>query len=375
MESAEIRSRFLRYFEEREHTILPSAPLPLADPTLLLVNAGMVPFKPYFLGEQTPPFPRASTVQKCVRTLDIDEVGKTTRHGSFFQMAGNFSFGDYFKEGAIPLAWELLTGSQTQGGFGFDESRLWVTVYEDDEEAADIWHREVGVPRERIQKRGLNDNYWHMGVPGPGGPCSEIYYDRGPEHGKDGGPVVDEERFLEVWNLVFMQDALGAVRRKDDFDIVGELPAKNIDTGMGLERMAALLQGVDNIYEIDTTRVILDRAAELVGRSYGADQVDDVRFRVVADHTRTALMLIGDQVVPSNEGRGYVLRRIMRRVIRSMRLLGSHDRVMRELIDQLGAEQVTFASPMAEPRLKEAHFASANMLRSRDATGRSVKRA
>jgi alanyl-tRNA synthetase len=332
MESAEIRSRFLRFFEQRDHTILPSAPLPLADPTLLLVNAGMVPFKPYFLGEQTPPFPRASTVQKCVRTLDIDEVGKTTRHGSFFQMAGNFSFGDYFKEGAIPLAWELLTSSPANGGFGFDESRLWVTVFEDDEQAADIWRRDVGMPRERIQKRGLNDNYWHMGVPGPGGPCSEIYYDRGPEHGREGGPVVDEERFLEVWNLVFMQDALGAVRRKDDFDIVGELPAKNIDTGMGLERMAALLQGVDNIYEIDTTRVILDRAAELVGRRYGADPVDDVRFRVVADHTRTSLMLIGDQVVPSNEGRGYVLRRIMRRVIRSMRLLGSHDRVMRELI-------------------------------------------
>ncbi|MFL6287934.1 MAG: alanine--tRNA ligase [Actinomycetes bacterium] len=332
MESAEIRSRFLRFFEERGHTIVPSAPLPLADPTLLLVNAGMVPFKPYFLGEQSPPFPRASTVQKCVRTLDIDEVGKTTRHGSFFQMAGNFSFGDYFKEGAIPLAWELLTNSLSNGGFGFDEGRLWVTVFEDDDDAADIWHRDVGVPRDRIQKRGLNDNYWHMGVPGPGGPCSEIYFDRGPEHGRDGGPVADEERFLEVWNLVFMQDALGAVRRKDDFDIVGELPAKNIDTGMGLERMAALLQGVENIYEIDTMRPIIDRASELTGRRYGADPDDDVRFRVVADHARTSLMLIGDQVVPGNEGRGYVLRRIMRRVIRSMRLLGSSEATMRELI-------------------------------------------
>ncbi|MFL6182838.1 MAG: alanine--tRNA ligase [Actinomycetes bacterium] len=332
MESAEIRSRFLRFFEERGHTIVPSAPLPLADPTLLLVNAGMVPFKPYFLGEQSPPFPRASTVQKCVRTLDIDEVGKTTRHGSFFQMAGNFSFGDYFKEGAIPLAWELLTNSLSNGGFGFDEGRLWVTVFEDDDDAADIWHRDVGVPRDRIQKRGLNDNYWHMGVPGPGGPCSEIYFDRGPEHGRDGGPVADEERFLEVWNLVFMQDALGVVRRKDDFDIVGELPAKNIDTGMGLERMAALLQGVENIYEIDTMRPIIDRASELTGRRYGADPDDDVRFRVVADHARTSLMLIGDQVVPGNEGRGYVLRRIMRRVIRSMRLLGSSEATMRELI-------------------------------------------
>ena len=331
MESAEIRRRFLRFFEERGHAIRPSAPLPLADPTLLLVNAGMVPFKPYFLGEQTPPFPRASTVQKCVRTLDIEEVGKTTRHGSFFQMAGNFSFGDYFKEAAIPFAWELLTNSTGDGGFGFDESRLWVTVYEDDDEAAEIWHRDIGVPLDRIQRRGLNDNYWHMGVPGPGGPCSEVYFDRGVEHGRDGGPVVDEERFLEVWNLVFMQDALGEVRRKDDFDIVGELPAKNIDTGMGLERMAALLQGVDNIYEIDTTRTIIDRAAELTGRKYGAEPNDDVRLRVVADHTRTALMLIGDQVVPGNEGRGYVLRRIMRRVIRSMRLLGSSDPTIREL--------------------------------------------
>ncbi len=331
MESAEIRSRFLRFFETRGHTVVPSAPLPLADPTLLLVNAGMVPFKPFFLGEQTPPYPRATSVQKCVRTLDIDEVGKTTRHGSFFQMAGNFSFGDYFKEGAIPLAWELLTNSTGDGGFGFAEDRLWVTVYDDDDEAAEIWHRDVGIPTDRIQRRGLNDNYWHMGVPGPGGPCSEIYYDRGAAYGSDGGPIVDEERFLEVWNLVFMQSELSEVRRKDDFDIVGDLPAKNIDTGMGLERMAALLQGVDNIYEIDTMRAIIDRAADLTGRKYGADPEDDVRFRVVADHTRTALMLIGDQVVPGNEGRGYVLRRIMRRVIRSMRLLGSADATIREL--------------------------------------------
>ncbi len=342
MESAEIRSRFLRFFETRGHTVVPSAPLPLADPTLLLVNAGMVPFKPFFLGEQTPPYPRATSVQKCVRTLDIDEVGKTTRHGSFFQMAGNFSFGDYFKEGAIPLAWELLTNSTGDGGFGFAEDRIWVTVYQDDDEAAEIWHRDVGIPVDRIQRRGLNDNYWHMGVPGPGGPCSEIYFDRGPAHGKDGGPIVDEERFLEVWNLVFMQYALTEVRRKDDFDISGELPAKNIDTGMGLERMAALLQGVDNIYEIDTMRTIIDRACELTGRRYGADPDDDVRFRVVADHTRTALMLIGDQVVPGNEGRGYVLRRIMRRVIRSMRLLGSADPTVRELtaaaIEAMGSQ-------------------------------------
>ncbi|HVQ18513.1 MAG TPA: alanine--tRNA ligase [Actinomycetes bacterium] len=332
MESAEIRQRFLRFFEQRGHTVVPSAPLPLPDPTLLLVNAGMVPFKPYFLGEQTPQFRRAVSVQKCVRTLDIEEVGKTARHASFFQMAGNFSFGDYFKESAIPFAWELLTNSTGDGGFGFDESKLWVTVLTNDAEAEEIWRRDVGVSPDRIQRRGLADNYWQMGVPGPGGPSSEIYYDRGDKYGPDGGPVVDEERFLEVWNLVFMQDSLSAVRSKEDFDIAGELPAKNIDTGMGLERMATVLQSVDNLYEIDTTRRILDEAVKLTGRGYGRQHIDDVRFRIVADHARTAVMLIGDQVVPGNEGRGYVLRRIMRRVVRSMRLLGGPEHSMRELV-------------------------------------------
>jgi alanyl-tRNA synthetase len=333
MESAEIRRRWLEFFEARDHTVVPSASLIADDPTLLLVNAGMVPFKPYFLGEVGAPYPRATSVQKCVRTLDIDEVGKTTRHASFFQMCGNFSFGDYFKEGAIPLAWELLTRPVADGGYGMPEDRLWVTVYDDDDEAADIWHRRVGLPQARIQRRGLKDNYWHMGVPGPGGPCSEIYYDRGPEHGAEGGPVVDEERYLEVWNLVFMQYALSAVRAKEDFDIQGELPAKNIDTGLGLERLATILQGVENLYEIDTTRIILDRASALTGKRYGADHGEDVRLRVVADHARTAVMLIGDGVTPGNEGRGYVLRRIMRRVVRSMRLLGGEDGTMRELVD------------------------------------------
>jgi len=332
MDSAEIRSRFLRYFADRGHTPVPSASLLLDDPTLLFVNAGMVPFKPYFLGEAPAPYPRATSVQKCVRTLDIEEVGKTTRHASFFQMAGNFSFGDYFKAGAIPLAWELLTGSVSDGGFGFPEDKLWVTVYQDDDEAIDIWHTVAGLPFERIQRRGPKDNYWSMGVPGPGGPCSEIYYDRGPEHGLEGGPVADEDRYLEVWNLVFMQDELSAVRSKEDFDVRQPLPAKNIDTGMGLERMAALLQGVDNIYEIDTTRVILDRAAALSGARYGADHENDVRLRVVADHARTVAFLMQDGVLPGNEGRGYVLRRILRRVVRNMRLLGSHDPVMGELI-------------------------------------------
>ena len=333
MDSAEIRSRFLRYFAERGHQVVPSASLLLDDPTLLFVNAGMVPFKPYFLGEAPAPYPRATSVQKVVRTLDIEEVGKTTRHASFFQMAGNFSFGDYFKEGAIPFAWELLTRSQADGGYGFPEDRLWVTVYDDDDEAIEIWHRVAGLPYERIQRRGPKDNYWSMGVPGPGGPCSEIYYDRGSAYGREGGPVADEDRYLEVWNLVFMQDELSAVRSKEDFDILRPLPAKNIDTGMGLERMAALLQGVDNIYEIDTTRGILDRACELTGARYGANARDDVALRVVADHARTCVFLIGDGVIPGNEGRGYVLRRLMRRVIRMMRLLGSQEPVMEELVN------------------------------------------
>ena len=214
MDSAEIRARWLRFFESDNrqnlpHSVVPSASLIADDPNLLLVNAGMVPFKPYFLGEVTPPYKRATSVQKCVRTLDIDEVGKTTRHASFFQMCGNFSFGDYFKEGAISLAWELLTRSTSEGGYGFPEDRLWVTVYLDDDEAADIWHKKIGVPKERIQRRDMNDNFWSMGVPGPCGPCSEIYFDRGPEYGKDGGPIADEERYLEVWNLVFMQFEIG----------------------------------------------------------------------------------------------------------------------------------------------------------------------
>ena len=336
MESAEIRSRWLRFFESDNrqgltHTVVPSASLIADDPNLLLVNAGMVPFKPYFLGEVTPPYKRATSVQKCVRTLDIDEVGKTTRHASFFQMCGNFSFGDYFKEGAIALAWELLTRPIADGGYGFPEEKLWVTVYLDDDEAAEIWHKQIGVPRERIQRRDMADNFWSMGVPGPCGPCSEIYYDRGPAYGVEGGPIADENRYLEVWNLVFMQNERGAGGGKDGYPILGELPAKSIDTGLGLERTAALLQGVENIYEIDTTIQILNRASELTGVKYGVSEKSDVSLRVIADHARTSAMLIGDGVTPGNEGRGYVLRRMMRRTIRNMRLLGSMDPIMSEL--------------------------------------------
>jgi len=332
MRTAEIRRRFLDHFEANGHTVVPSVPLPYDDPTLLFVNAGMVPFKPYFLGQQTPPYDRAVSVQKCVRTLDIEEVGKTTRHGTFFQMCGNFSFGDYFKEGAIDLAWRLVTGSQDEGGYGFDPDRVWVTVYHDDDEARALWRQVAGLPDGRIQGRGLEDNYWHMGVPGPAGPCSEIYIDRGPEFGPDGGPVVDEDRFLEIWNLVFMQILLSAVRSKADFDVQGDLPAKNIDTGMGLERVAYLLQDKHNLYEIDEVFPVIERASELTGRPYGRDHGDDVRLRVVGDHVRSALMLMGDGIRPSNEGRGYVLRRLLRRVIRSMRLLGVQEPAVHELL-------------------------------------------
>ncbi len=354
MESAEIHARWLRFFETDNrqgltHTVVPSASLIADDPNLLLVNAGMVPFKPFFLGEVKPPYKRATSVQKCVRTLDIDEVGKTTRHASFFQMCGNFSFGDYFKEGAIALAWELLTRPISDGGFGFPENRLWVTVFQSDDEAADIWHHKIGIPKERIQRRGMADNYWSMGVPGPCGPCSEIYFDRGSAYGKEGGPIADEDRYMEVWNLVFMQNERGAGSGKEGFPILGELPAKSIDTGLGLERTAALLQGVENIYEIDTTRQILDRATALTNVVYGMDQHNDVLLRVVADHSRTAAMLIGDGVTPGNEGRGYVLRRMMRRTIRNMRLLGSHEPIMAELI----ASSIGAMSPQY-PELSES---------------------
>ncbi|EYR62816.1 alanyl-tRNA synthetase [Actinotalea ferrariae CF5-4] len=332
MRTAEIRRRWLDYFEARDHAVVPSASLVSPDPSTLFTIAGMVPFIPYMLGQQTPPWNRATSVQKCVRTLDIEEVGKTTRHGTFFQMNGNFSFGDYFKEGAIEYAWELVTGSQADGFYGFDPDKVWVTVYHDDDEAARLWRKVAGLPEERIQRRGKKDNYWHTGQPGPAGPCSEIYIDRGPAHGKDGGPVVDEDRFLEIWNLVFMQYAIEDVRSKEDFTITGDLAQKNIDTGMGLERVAYLLQGVDNMYEIDEVFPVIAAAQELSGRRYGADRDDDVRMRVVADHVRSSLMLIGDGITPSNEGRGYVLRRLLRRSVRAMRLLGVDEPALPHLL-------------------------------------------
>ncbi|WP_378731725.1 alanine--tRNA ligase [Nocardia brasiliensis] len=332
MQTHEIRRRFLDHFVRAGHTEVPSASLILADPNLLFVNAGMVQFKPYFLGQEAPPYPRATSVQKCVRTGDIEEVGVTTRHNTFFQMAGNFSFGDYFKEEAIRLAWELISKPQEDGGFGFDPERIWVTAYESDPEAAEIWRRVAGIPEERIQFRDGKDNYWDMGVPGPGGPCSEIYFDRGPEYGRDGGPVADEDRYLEIWNLVFMQDIRGELSPKEGHPPIGSLPKKNIDTGLGVERVAMLLQGVENVYETDLLRPIIDKVEELTGRSYGVEHEDDRRFRVIADHTRSSAMLIADGVNPGNDGRGYVLRRLLRRIVRSARLLGAEKPVMAEFM-------------------------------------------
>ena len=334
MDTAEIRRRFVAHFERNGHKAVPSASLLLDDPNLLFVNAGMVPFKPYFLGQETPPYQRAVSVQKCVRTPDIEDVGKTTRHGTFFEMCGNFSFGAYSKEGSIKRAWELVTRAADDGGWGFEESKLYPSILDGDDEALELWKKVTGLPDERIIRLGPKENYWSMGVPGPGGPCSEILYDRGPAYGAD-GDFSAEDRYLEFWNLVFMQDELSAVRSKEDFDIAGSLPKKNIDTGMGLERVAFLTQGVENMYEIDVMFPVIKRAMELTGRLYGAGgsdgHADDVRFRVVADHIRSSMMLIGDGVTPGNDGRGYVLRRLLRRAVRSMRLLGYEDRALPEL--------------------------------------------
>ncbi len=331
MKTAEIRRRWLDYFASKDHEIVPSASLISEDPTLMFTVAGMVPFIPYMTGLVPAPYKRATSVQKCVRTLDIEEVGKTTRHGTFFQMNGNFSFGDYFKKEAIAYAWEFLTSSKAKGGLELDPELLWVTVYQDDDESIKIWRDVANVPIERIQKRGMKDNYWSTGQPGPAGPCSEIYYDRGPAYGSEGGPEADENRYIEIWNLVFMQFERGQGTGKDSFEILGELPSKNIDTGMGLERVAFLMQGVDNLYEIDEVRPVLDLAAKLSGKTYGADSDDDVRLRVVADHVRSALMLIGDGVTPANDARGYVVRRLLRRAVRAMRLLGVETPVFKEL--------------------------------------------
>jgi alanyl-tRNA synthetase len=373
METSEIRRRFLKYFEDRGHTVVPSAPLPASDPNLLFVPAGMAQFVPYFVGQQTPPFPRATSVQKCVRTLDIEEVGKTTRHGTFFQMNGNFSFGDYFKDKAIEYAWDLVTRSQADGGYGFDESVLYASVYYEDDEAIDIWKRVAGLPDDRIVRLGMKDNFWSMGVPGPCGPCSEILIDRGPEFGADRDWEAGD-RYLEFWNLVFMQNFRGEGPGKEGYPILGELPKKNIDTGLGLERVAFLLQGVDNMYEIDEVFPVIEKASELTGRKYGADHVDDIRFRVVADHVRSALMIIGDGVTPGNEQRGYVLRRLLRRAVRSMRLLGYEDPSLVELLPT-SLERMKKSYPELERdfgRISQIAYAEEEAFRRTLTTGTSI---
>ena len=328
MRTSEIAKRYLDYFEKHGHLIVPSASLISPNPTTLFTIAGMVPFIPYLMGEQTPPKSRMASNQKCVRTLDIDEVGKTTRHGTFFQMLGNFSFGDYFKEEAIHYAYELLTTPQDKGGYGFDPEKLWMTTFTDDEEARSMWKNE-GVDPEHIQIMGMEDNFWTTGGPGPGGPCSEIYVDRGPEYGVEGGPIADENRYIEIWDLVFENYEVDNVKSKTDLHIVGELENKNIDTGAGLERLAYLMQGKQNIYETDEVFPVIEAAQKLSGRTYGDDEAMDVRFRIVADHVRSALMIMSDGVRPSNNGRGYVLRRLLRRTVKAMRELGVTDPVMR----------------------------------------------
>ena len=342
MRSTDVRRTFLEFFAAQDHRVWPSSSLIPGDPTLLLTVAGMVQFKPYFLGEATAEHPRAATVQKCARTLDIENVGVTTRHLTFFEMLGNFSFGDYFKRDAIRWAWQLSTLPQEQGGYGFDPERIWATVYDDDDEAEEIWLSETDLPASRLQRRGMDDNFWSTGGPGPCGPCSELYYDRGPDHGIEGGPVADESRYLEFWNLVFMQFQRGPQTGpgKNDFEILAPLPKQNVDTGMGLERMAMLLQDVPSVYETDVLGPLVQRAAELTGARYGEDPQHDVSLRVVAEHARTAALLTADGVLPSNEARGYILRRLLRRAVRHVRLLGSEAPVMRSMaetvIDVLG---------------------------------------
>ncbi|MCP2341828.1 alanine--tRNA ligase [Actinomadura rupiterrae] len=338
MLSTDVRSTFLTFFRERGHFRVPSSPLVPDDPTLLLANAGMNQFKPYFLGEREPGHRRLMSVQKCVRTTDIENVGRTTRHDTFFEMLGNFAFGDYFKHEIIPWSWELLTGH-----YGLDRDRLWVTVFRDDDEAEAIW-RSLGVPADRIQRLGMADNYWSMGVPGPCGPSSELHYDRGPEFGPEGGPAVDGERYQELWNLVFMQNLRGEGTGKDGYEVLGPLPARNIDTGLGLGRLTAILQGVDTACETDMMLPAFRFVQERAGREYPGRHGGEVStsMRVVADHARTAAFLIADGVLPSGDGRGYVLRRLLRRAIRHARLLGIEGPLLADLTgrvaDGLGGE-------------------------------------
>jgi alanyl-tRNA synthetase len=322
MDGRDIRETFLRFFEDRGHRRVPSSSLiPPPESGLLLTNAGMNQFIPYFLGHSVAPFDRATTAQKCFRANDIENVGRTARHLTLFEMLGNFSFGDYFKRESCGWGYELVTEV-----FGIDPERLWVTVYETDDEAIEVW-LEIGIPRERIVRRGKADNYWWTHAAGPAGPCSEIYVDRGPAYGPDGGPEVDEERFLEIWNHVFMQEEVD-----DHANVLGDLPAKNIDTGSSLERVATILQGVDSYFDTDLIRPMLEVAESLSGKRHGDDDRTDVSLKVIAEHGRATTFLVADGVLPSNEGRGYVLRRMLRRVVSHARRIGIEREVMPSLV-------------------------------------------
>ncbi len=322
MEAAQLRSLFLDYFASRGHIVVPSASLIPHDPTLLFTVAGMVPFKPYFTGEEVAPYDRAVSIQKCFRAPDIDVIGSDQRHLTFFEMMGNFSFGDYFKESAIDYAWQLVTE-----GFGLDPSRLWVTVHNDDDEAANIWLDGVGLPPERLQRLG-EENIWAMGEVGPCGYDSEIFYDKGDDFGAAGGPAFGgEDRYVEIWNLVFMQ-----FERLFDGSMI-DLPKKNIDTGAGFERVLSILNGVESVFATDLFAPLLDASARALKTSYGDDEASDVLIRRVAEHGRAMTMLVGDGVLPSNEGRGYVLRRIIRRAILAARRSGSDSSLMAPFVD------------------------------------------
>jgi alanyl-tRNA synthetase len=322
MDAKTLRREFLAFFESRGHQIVPSASLIPHDPSILFTIAGMVPFKPYFLGDETPPWPRATSVQKCFRTLDIDIIGTTSRHCTFFEMLGNFSFGDYFKEGAITMAWDLVTQVM-----GIDPDRLWVTVHESDDEAENLWRDGVGVSPTRIQRLG-EDNFWKVGDTGPCGPSSEIFFDKGERYGADGGPAFGgDERFVEIWNLVFMQFS----RQLDG--TLEPLPKTNIDTGAGLERLIPTLNGTDSVFATDIFAGLLDTAQSITGKTYGAHEADDVQLRILADHGRAMTMLVADGVLPSNEARGYVLRRIVRRAVLAARRAGATGEVTSRLVD------------------------------------------
>ncbi|HXQ90868.1 MAG TPA: alanine--tRNA ligase [Acidimicrobiales bacterium] len=322
MDANQLRSTFTGFYAQRGHAVVPSASLIPHDPTVLFTIAGMVPFKPYFLGEQAAPWPRATSVQKCFRTIDIELIGTDERHCTFFEMLGNFSFGDYFKETAIPLAWELLTEV-----LGMDAERLWITIFETDDEAHDIWLGVPGVREERVQRLGYEDNFWQMGDTGPCGPCSELFFDRGPQYGDEGGPARGgADRFVEIYTLVFMQHD----RALDGS--LSDLPYKSIDTGAGLERNLPILQGVDSLFETEVFRPILAAAEEIAGVGYGAAAHSDVSLRILADHARAMAMVVADGVMPSNEGRGYVLRRVIRRAARRAFQLGVLELVTPRLV-------------------------------------------